>query len=89
MEEIATNIGTKETMSHFVTAGTEMVQAANEMLKQMQVPDESMKRIHKAQREVLLAVRSSIDVVLKEIDKELETRPKAELRKIEVKRKSK
>jgi len=89
MEEIATNVATKETMTHFVAAGTEMMQAANEMLKQMKVPEDSMKRVHKAQKEVLLAVRSSIDVVLKEIDKDLEERPKAELKKIEVKRKSK
>ncbi len=89
MEEIATNVATKETMTHFMTAGTEMMQAANEMLKQMRVPEDSMKRVHKAQKEVLLAVRSSIDVVLKEIDKDLEQRPKAEIRKIEVKRKSK
>jgi len=89
MEEIATNVATKETMTHFVNAGTEMMQAANEMLKQMKVPEGSMQRIHKAQKEVLLAVRSSIDVVLKEIDKDIEEHPRAQLRKIEVKRKSK
>jgi len=89
MEEIAVNVATKDTMTHFVKAGTEMVQAANEMLQQMKVPEASMKRLHKAQKEVLLAVRSSIDVVLKEIDKDLEQQPKTELKKIEVKRKSK
>ena len=89
MEEIATNVATKETMTHFMTAGTEMMQAANEMLKQMKVPEESMRRVHKAQKEVLLAVRSSIDVVLKEIDKDLQERPKADFKKIEIKRKSK
>lgn len=89
MEEIAMNVVTKETMTHFMTAGTEMMQAANAMLKQMKVPEESMKRVHKAQKEVLLAVRSSIDVVLKEIDKDLGQQPKAEFKKIEVKRKSK
>jgi hypothetical protein len=89
MEEIATNVATKETMTHFMTAGTEMMQAANDMLKHMKVPEESMRRVHKAQKEVLLAVRSSIDVVLKEIDKDLEQQPKAVLKKIEVKRKSK
>ncbi len=89
MEEIATNVATKETMTHFMTAGTEMMQAANAMLKQMRVPEDSMRRVHKAQKEVLLAVRSSIDVVLKEIDKDLGEHPRAELKKIEVKRKSK
>ncbi len=90
MEEIATSVATKETMDHFMRAGTEMMQAANEMMKQMEVPEGSMQRVHKAQKEVLLAVRSSIDVVLKEIDKDLEeSHPKAELKKIEVKRKSK
>jgi|GEM_PF-1503616 len=87
MEEIATSVATKETMTHFVNAGTEMMNAANDMLKQMEVPEASMQRIHKAQKEVLLAVRSSIDVVLKEIDKDLEEHPRHELKKIEVRRK--
>jgi hypothetical protein len=90
MEEIATNVATKDTMDHFMKAGAEMMQAANDMMKQMRVPEGSMNRIHKAQKEVLLAVRSSIDVVLKEIDKDLEEHhPKTTLKKIEVKRKAK
>jgi len=88
VEEIASNIATKDTMTHFANAGMEIVQAANTALKQMEVPQETKVRIHKAQREVLLAVKSAIEVVLTEIDKEIPVK-KQELKKIEIKRKSK
>ena len=91
VEEIATKFATKETMTHFVNAGMEIVQAANAAVKQMSVPEETKIRIHKAEREVLLAVRSAVDVVLSEIDKEIPAKSAA-LKKIEirqVKRKSK
>ena len=91
VEKIATKLATKETMTHFVNAGMEIVQAASAAVKQMNVPEETKIRIHKAEREVLLAVRSAVDVVLSEIDKEIPAKS-AELRKIEirqVKRKAK
>lgn len=83
VEEIATKLATKDTMTHFVNAGMEIVQAANAAVKQMDVPVETKTRIHKAQKEVLLAVRSAIDVVLAEIDKEVPAKS-AGLTKIEI-----
>jgi len=83
VEEIATKLATKDTMTHFVNAGMEIVQAANAAVKQMDVPIETKTRIHKAQKEVLLAVRSAIDVVLSEIDKEIPAKGK-ELTRIEI-----
>jgi len=83
VEEIATKLATKDTMTHFVNAGMEMAQAANAAVKQMDVPQETKTRIHKAQREVLLAVRSAVDVVLSELDKEIPAKG-AELKKIEI-----
>jgi hypothetical protein len=88
IEEIAGNIATKDTMTHFANAGMEIVQAANTALKQMEVPEETKIRIHKAEKEVLLAVKSAIEVVLAEIDKEIPPK-KSELKKIEIHRKSK
>jgi hypothetical protein len=88
LEEIVAEVTTKDTMTHFVNAGMEVVQAANTALKQMEVPDETKLRIHKAEKEVLLAARSFIDAVLKELDKEMPAK-KAELKKVEIKRKSK
>lgn len=88
VEEIATSIATKDTMTHFANAGMEIVQAANTALKSMEVPEETKVRIHKAEKEVLLAVKSAIEVVLTEIDKEIPAK-KYELKKIEIKRKSK
>lgn len=91
IEEIASKLATKDTMTHFVNAGMEIIQAGNAAVKQMSVPEETKIRIHKAEKEVLLAAKSAIDVVLSEIDKEIPAKG-AELKKIEirqVKRKSK
>ena len=91
VEEIASKLATKDTMTHFVNAGMEIIQAGNAAIKQMNVPEETKIRIHKAEKEVLLAAKSAIDVVLSEIDKEIPAK-KAGLTKIEirqVKRKSK
>lgn len=79
----------RETMTHFINAGMDIVQAANAAMKTMQVPEETRKSIHKAQREVLLAMRSAIDVVLAEVDKEIPQQKQSELKKIEVRKKSK
>ncbi len=83
IEEIATKLATKETMTHFVNAGMEIIQAGNAAVKQMSVPEETKIRIHKAQKEVLLAAKSAIDVVLSEIDKEIPAKG-AVLKKIEI-----
>ncbi len=83
VEEIATKLATKETMTHFVNAGMEIVQAANAAVKQMNVPQETKARIHKAEREVLLAVRSAVDVVLSEVDKEIPAKG-PEMKRIEI-----
>ena len=91
IEEIASKLATKDTMTHFVNAGMEIIQAGNAAVKHMSVPEETKIRIHKAQKEVLLAAKSAIDVVLSELDKEIPAKG-AELKKIEirqVKRKSK
>ena len=89
LEEIATKVATKDTMTHFVNAGMEVVQAANAAMRQLDVPEETKRRIHKAQKEALLAMRSAIDAVLSEVDKEIVPKKDAELKKIEIKRKSK
>lgn len=73
-------------MTHFVNAGMEVVQAANVAVKQLDVPPETKMRIHRAEREVLLAARSFIDAILTEVEKEIPQR--SELKKIEVKRKA-
>lgn len=84
LEEIAKNVVTKETMTHFINAGTEALQAANAAMKQMNLPEETKIRIHRAEKEMLLAVRSAVDVVLSELEKEIPQK-KADLRKIEIK----
>lgn len=87
VEEIAQKVATKDTMTHFVNAGMEVVQAANAAVKQMDVPLETKVRIHRAEREVLLAAKSFIEVVLAEVEKEI---PKqSEFKKVEIRRKSK
>jgi hypothetical protein len=83
IEEIASKLATKDTMTHFVNAGMEIIQAGNAAVKQMNVPEETKIRIHKAEKEVLLAAKSAIDVVLAEIDKEIPAKG-AELKKIEI-----
>jgi hypothetical protein len=91
IEEIASKLATKDTMTHFVNAGMEIILAGNAAVKQMSVPEETKIRIHKAQKEVLLAAKSAIDAVLSEIDKEIPAKG-AELKRIEIrqiKRKSK
>lgn len=88
LEEIATKVATKDTMTHFVNAGMEVIQAANAAMKQLDVPQETKIRIHKAEREVLLAMKSTIDAVLAEVEKEIPPKKASELKKIEIKRKA-
>ena len=88
LEEIATKITSKDTMTHFVSAGMEIVQAANAAVAQLEMPEETKTRIHRAEREVLLATRSMIDAVLTEIEKEM-PKDEGELKKVPIKRKSK
>lgn len=88
VEEIVAEVTTKETMTHFVNAGMEVVQAANAALKHMEVPQETKVRIHKAEKEVLLAAKSFIDAVLAELEKEMPEK-RGKLEKVEIKRKSK
>ena len=86
-ESIANGLS-KDTMTHFVNAGMNFASAANAAMKAREIPDETRLRLHKAQKEMLLAMKSAIDVVLAEIDKEMPTSEKHELRKIEVKKRS-
>ena len=88
LEEIATRIASKETTTHLVSAGMEVVQAANAAMSQLDVPEETKVRIHRAEREVLLAMKGMIDAVLAEIDKEI-PKDDRELKKVPIKRKSK
>lgn len=88
LEEIATKVASRETMTHFVNAGMEVVQAANSAMNQLDIPEETRIRIHRAEREVLLATKSFIDVVLAEVEKEIPD-SKGELKKVPIKRKSK
>jgi nicotinate-nucleotide pyrophosphorylase len=88
LEQIATEVTSKETMSHFLNAGMEVVQAANAAMKQLDVPTETKLRIHKAEKEILLAYRGMIDAVLTEVEKEI-PKKQSEIKKIDIKRKSK
>jgi hypothetical protein len=85
LEAIASNVVTKDTMAHFINAGMELVQAANTTMKSMQIPAETKARVHKAERELLLSMRSAIDVVIAELDKEIPGKG-SEIRKIEIKK---
>jgi len=76
-------------MTHFVNAGLEVVQAANAAMEKMDVPEETKIRMHKAEKEVLLAMKSAIDAVLNEIDKEIPPKKAAEFKRIDIKRKAK
>ena len=86
VEEIASKLATKDTMTHFANAGMEMMQAANVAFKHMDLPEETKVRIHKAEKEVLMAWRSAINVVLEELDKEIPAKgagmTKIEIRKV-------
>ena len=86
-ESIASGLS-KETMTHFMNAGMNFVQAANAAMKAREIPDETRLRMHKAQKEMLLAMKSAIEVVLAEIDKEMPPSEKHELKKIEVKKRT-
>jgi len=88
LEQIA-GVVSKDSMTHFVSAGLEMLQAANAAMEKMDVPEETKIRIHKAQKEVLLGWKAAIDAVLTEVDKEIPPKKAAEMKKIEIKRKTK
>jgi len=83
-------VASKDSMTHFVNAGLEVVQAANAAMEKMdRVPEETKIRMHKAEKEVLLAMKSGIDAVLNEIDKEIPPKKAAEFKRIDIKRKAK
>ncbi len=84
-EAIASGLG-RDTMAHVMNAGMDMFQAVNSVMKARKLPDEAMVKIHKAEREMLLAMKSAIEIVLAEVEKELPPPEKHELRKIEVKK---
>jgi hypothetical protein len=86
-ESIANGLS-KETMTHFMNAGMNFAQAANAAMKAREIPDETRLRMHKAQKEMLLAMKSAIEVVLAEIDKEMPSSEKHELKKIVVKKRT-
>jgi hypothetical protein len=86
-ESIASGLG-KETMAHITNAGLNFVGAANAAMKAREIPEETRLKMHKAQKEMLLAMRSAIDVVLAEIEKEMPASGKHELKKIEVKKRA-
>ena len=88
LEEIATKVASREMMTHFVSAGMEVIQAANAAVGQLEIPEETKVRIHRAEREVLIATRSFIDAILNEVDKEIPGK-KEDLKKVPIKRKSK
>ena len=76
-------------MTHFVNAGLELLQAANAAMEKMDVPVETKIRFHKAEKEVRLGWKAAIDAVLAEVDKEVPPKKAAEMKKIEIKRKTK
>ncbi len=88
LEEVTAKMVSRDTMTHFVNAGMEIVQAANVALNQLDVPEETKVRVHRAEREVLLATRSFIDAILAEVEKEIPEKG-PELKKVPIKRKSK
>jgi hypothetical protein len=88
LEEIA-KVVSKDSMTHFVNAGLEFIQAANAAMGKMDVPEETRIRFHKVEKEVLLGWKAAIDAVLTEVDKEIPPKKAAELKKIEIKRKTK
>lgn len=77
----------KETMAHFMNAGGDMVQAANAAMRSMQVPEETKIKIRMAEKEVLLAMKSAIDVVLSELDRDM-PKERHELKKIPIRKKA-
>ena len=86
-EAIASGLS-KETMTHFMNAGMNFVQAANAAMKAREVPEDAMLKMHKAQKEMLLAMKTAIEVVLAEIDKEIPASEKHELKRIEVRKRA-
>ncbi len=87
LEGIA-GVVSKDSMTHFVNAGLELLQAANAAMEKMDVPVETKIRFHKAEKEVLLGWKAAIDAVLAEVDKEVPPKKAAEMKKIEIKRKT-
>lgn len=85
-ESIASGLS-KDTMTHVMNAGMDVLQAADSFMKTRNMPEETRLKIHKAQREMLLAMKSAIEIVLAEVEKEIPPPEKHELRKIEVKKK--
>jgi len=69
IERLAANIITGDTASHFAKAGKEMLDAVNETVEDMKIPEDAKKHILTAEKEALMAMKGFLDAAIKEIDR--------------------
>jgi len=68
VERLTANVITGGTADHLSKAGNEMLTAINKTMEDMSIPEETKKHLLNAEKEALLAVKTVIDAVIKEID---------------------
>ena len=68
VERLAGNIITGGTADHLSKAGGEMLTLINKTMEDMSIPEDTKKHLLTAEKEALLAMKSVLDAVIKEID---------------------
>lgn len=88
IERLAANVMTGGTAEHLSEAGSELMKAIDKTMEDMSIPEETKKHLMKAEKETLLAVKSFLDVAIREIER-VESggkkRPGEKLKKIDIK----
>jgi len=87
VERLTANVITGGTAEHLSTAGKEMITAINRTMEDMSIPEETKKHLLTAEKETVLAMKSILDAVLKEIDSLSSggKKPGEKLKKIKIK----
>lgn len=68
-ERLAMNVVTGDATQHLSKAGNELLTAINKTMEDMSIPENTKKHILNAEKETLMAMKSVLDAVIKEIDR--------------------
>jgi hypothetical protein len=75
-QDVVNNLLNPETITHLIRAALEGYAVMREIKPNEPLPDTTVMRIHRAERELLLAVKAAIDMRLKDLDIKIETEEK-------------
>jgi len=87
VERLAANVITGDATQHLSRAGNELVSAINKTVEDMSIPEDAKKHLLTAEKETIMAMKSVLDAVIKEIERieKPGKKPVEKLKKIKIK----